>query len=643
MKTDVGANVRGEKHSWIAGVSPEGRPYLDARRIENANRTRAFLLGPRASRVDLPPRNMNVNVMPGVSTAQGGRADETYVRFLNDLRIQTLKLGTADVERGLMKGNGIVGDLTQLLTLAGFPMSPTPAPDPFNSYRVTAKGFFNPRHEAIAHELADCMLGSWNPTHGYRVARVSTAGFPTFTFEIEKKLMMAENSLRQIERIGSLYDKGDLERLWTDHNIVTAYYATYRFQADSAPWNSETSQFEPKPRASYGFEWATTPSTEPRMADKTIVAKAPVFAQRVRLAYGLPGVPNYNIGCLMSGFRDSYLKEFAATWVTKGAADLEESIRGWHVVGVDVKQFDSTFPEHLLSFFLHRIGDRFPALRSLLLTTQFAPTFSASRGRTEPPFWTGDPLDISTFGCSLGLPSGVAYNPDAGKFGGTFQALILMDDLVGGVLGNVATILRGQHPTMGLKNSADDMLFKFKDEKHAIALHKQLGDPTHVSHKTEYFKLDTEDYITYLGNAIYEIGRADYLVEPSINSMEVNWFCPERSAGSSFRPYPGTGWFAREEAFSKSRMYGDVAAIRDRVFRHYYGHYPSDLMRPLAKDEAARLGTLSAADLRLLEKPERLFYTSDAEESNVMAGALSAVVPASFIIETLQHLERKTT
>lgn len=636
--TPWGATLSGEKHSWVMGVTDEGRPYLDPTRVEIARKTRSFLLGPREPRVDLPPRDMSVAIMPGISTSSGGLPDEGYLRFLNDLRIQVLKLGTADIDRGLMTSSGIVGDLTQLLTLAGFPMKPTPAPDPFNGYRVVAKAFKNERHRLIARELADCMLGSWNPLKGYRIARVSTMGFPDFNFKIDRKLTVASNVMRQAASVCALYDKGDLEGLWTRHDIVTAYYATYRLQADSSPKNEDTGLFEPKTRASYGLRWATTAMMDPPMADKTINSKYPAFRQRVRLAYGLPGRINYMIGGLMSGFRDSYLEKYAATWVTKGPEDLQESIQGWHIMGVDVKQFDSTYPEFLLAFFLDEIARRFPAMRSLLQATQFAPTFTARRGPSEPAFWTGDPLDPTTFGCSLGLPSGVAYNPDAGKFGGTLQALLLIDDLIGDVLGNVDVILKGQHPEVGLKNSADDMLFKFKDPDKARALHEQLGDPKHPSHEDEYFALAPEDYVTYLGNAIYVEQGTTYRVEPSINSVLVNWFVPERAAGSAFRPYPGTGWFAREQHFAKSRMYEQVAEIRDRTVRHYYGVDPNDMMRPIAQAEASRLGSLNAADMRLMEKPERLFYTTDADEGQFMADTLSAVVPPGFIIDCLQSL-----
>jgi len=632
--------LQGEKHSWIVGRTDEGRPFMDPLRVEKASRTRSFLLGPREPRVDLPPRDMSVAIMPGISTSSGGRPDDLYVRFLNDLRIQTLKLGTADVERGLMTSSGIVGDLTQLLTLAGFPMRPTPAPDPFNGYRVAAHRFKNDRHRAIATELADCMLGSWNPQKGYRVARVSTMGFPDFSFKIDRKLMAASNIMRQAATICGLYSAGKLEELWTKYDVVTAYYATYRLQADSSPKNPDTSFFEPKSRPSFGLGWATSPAEDPPLADKTISSKFPVFRQRVRLAYGLPGRINYMIGGLMSGFRDVYLDKYAATWVTKGPGDLQESLQGWSIMGVDVKQFDSTYPEFLLTFFLEQIARRFPAMRSLLLATQFAPTFTARRGPSEPAFWTGDPLDATTFGCSLGLPSGVAYNPDAGKFGGTLQALLLMDDLVGDVLGNVDTILRGQHPSMGLKNSADDMLFKFKDPAVARTLHEQLSDASHSSHKDEYFALAPEDYVTYLGNAIYEEQPGFYRVEPSINSLLVNWFVPERAAGSAFRPYPGTGWFARESHFAQSRMYGQVSEIRDRAFRHYFGSDPHDLMKPIAQNEASRLGSLNAADLRLIEKPERLFYTTDADEGEFIADTLSATIPPGFIVECLQHLHQ---
>merc|ERR1711974_186711 len=125
-------------------------------------------------------------------------------------------------------------------------------------------------------------------------------------------------------------------------DIVLAYYATYRMQADRAS-EDDTGRLLPKDRPHYGYQWVTSPLEETPIASRTIdAAHLPAFRQRVRLAFGLPGSVNYLIGAMMTGFRDQYLETYHKTWVTKGSDHLQSSLQGWHIVGVDVTAFDST-------------------------------------------------------------------------------------------------------------------------------------------------------------------------------------------------------------------------------------------------------------------------------------------------------------
>jgi hypothetical protein len=418
--------------------------------------------------------------------------------------------------------------------------------------------------------------------------------------------------------------------------MVFGYMATYRMQADRAEMRD--GRLLPKDRPHYGWQWATTSMVDTPMASRTITGTdLPAFRQRVRLAYGLPGPINYLLGSIMSGFRDRYLDNFGATWTTRGPDALQSSLQGWHVVGVDVANFDSTAPRFLMHFFLDGIAERFPSVGSLLKLALHAPVFTPAQSKDHPPFWTGDPFDVRTFQTCTGLPSGVAFNPDMGKFMGTLQALTIIDDMYGGVVGQVEEILSHRHPEYMLKNSGDDMLIGFSDPSRSSELFAALDDPEHAIAKGRYFVLETEDPITYLGNAVYSTGPGQYAVEPSINSVAVNWFVPERSASSNFRQFPGIGWFMREQHFANSRMYPAVASIRDRVYKHYFGEDPTDYMRPFYHHEAATMGTLNESDLALVEKPERLHYTDAAAHSNVMADVLSAKVPADHIRRALQH------
>ncbi len=623
----------GTNHPWASGTSEKGRVYFDAAKLSKASSDLRFLLGSRASRSQEIPRDRAVVIMPGnpgIVTAIDGQPNPIFVKFMNELKVQVEQLGIAETKGGLMTTDGLPGDLSRLLTLSGFPMQPMTSPDSFNDYRTQASSFHNAEHETIAAELLDAMTENWDPVHGYRIARVSTAGFPSFTFDVAEKMRMALHSLDAVSAIGKACDSGDLDLLWRNHDIILAYYSTYRMQADRA--NKVNGRLLPKDRPHYGWNWATSPLTETPIANRLISGSDhPAFRQRVRLAYGLPGTSNYLIGCLMSGFRDHYLSEYGKTWTTRGPDELRDTLQGWNVVGVDVANFDSTAPRFLMHYFLDGIANKFPALRNFLKMTLHAPVFTPAQGKEDPSFWTGNPFDISTFMTNTGLPSGVSYNPDLGKFMGTFQALCIIHDLHGGVIGNVREILRHEHPEFMLKNSGDDMLIGFADQERSASLFKILGDEEHALHDTRYFVFEVEDPITYLGNAVYQDSPGRYLVEPTINSMLVNWFAPERSAGSNFRQFPGIGWFMREQHFSKSRMYRAVATLRDRVYRHYFQEDPTDYMRPAFLQESNQLGTLSDDDMALIEKPERLYYTDVGTRSSTIADIMSAKVPADAI------------
>lgn len=638
-----------EKHRWFAGRTPEGRAILSRKEVDLASDRNAFLLGTRLQRSNDMPRDKGVVVFPAspytdpiITADKQGRPNANYVRFLNHLRNMVEDLGMAELDHGAMVSEGLPGDLTRLLTLAGFPGQPMTAPDVFNDYRAKPiTDFLDVDHLAIATELRDAMLGEWEPKYGYRIARESTAGFPYWTFDVDAKLRIAYESMERMSHIGSLADKGQLSELYSSTSILLAYYATYRLQQDGAQVHDDGS-LTPKQRPVYGVDYSTGRVNDVPMAEKGIAGlRDPAFRQRVRLAYGMGGGPNYPTGALMSGFRDVYLDEYAPTWVTRGADDLASSISGWYVVGVDVEQFDSTLLMWQIHFFLDGIAEKFPAFGSLLRLMAHAPVFTPRQGPNSPGFWTGDPLDVTTFASSVGLASGVAFNPDVGKFVGTLQGLIILHELFGGVVGRVKEILKHHHPDFALKNMGDDMLFKLRTEEARDILHDALRDTKHPVHARSYLKFGLESPITYLGWALYAEGRGLWRVEPAIGSVLVNWLSPERGAGSSFRQYPALGWFMREEHFRKSRMYEPVAAIRDKLLRHYFGLVPDDAFAQQYLEEKSLLGGLNEADLALLAKPERMHYTNDAQHSAVMIDVLSASIPAMDIIRYLQPLMRK--
>lgn len=629
-------------HPWVAGQSAEGRPYLSAAKLEKAALAQEGLLGPRINRANEMPRDRAVIIypgQPGIVTRNKGEPNERFITFVHHLRNEVEALGLAETEMGMMTTDGLPGDLTRMLTLSGSPMKPMTSPDPFNSYRTIASAFHTEEHEAIARELASCMLDDWEPQNGYMIARDSTMGFDNFSFDMEDKMNAAINSLERAEYICNTVSKGKFAELYGSTGIVMAYYATYRMQADGSTVD-QNGKLSPKPRPRYGYDWATQPMVDIPIADRIIEGiRLPMFRQRVRIAYGLAGKINYLLGCVFSGFRDCYLKTFSPTWVTRGPDDLASKLQGWHIVGMDVSGFDTTFPGFLAHYFLNHAADHFPLFRDVFKYALHAPVFTPRQGKQDPGFWTGNPMDPETFRTNVGLPSGVAFNPDLGKFGGTLQGLVILHELFGGVLGNVRQILRHEHPEFMLKNMGDDMLIGCRSEAMQTLVYEALGDAKHEVHSRSYFKFEVESPITYLGWAVYRAGRGMYTVEPNINSMLINWNAPERSAGSNFRKFPGIGWYAREEHFQKSRMYGVVSEIRDKVFKHYFGSVPAEMLEAQYRAEKAHLGDLSEEDFLLMEKPERLHFTDVTQVSSKIIDLHARKVPPSIIDKNLRRFK----
>jgi len=617
------------RHSW-SKVDQSGRHILDREKVRRGTEKSLSLLGPRRNFSMMPPVDRAVEIFPGISTRTSMEPSVPYARFLLDLRFKLEEnIGLAEQEKGVLTTNGLVGDLSRLQTLAGHGMRPDPTPDYDNRYRAP-ESWVKPRHREIFIEVLKAMFGEWDPTTPYRIQKKSSSVFPRFTTDMDYKLGIAREGLRNFGEIKKKVRNRQLPDLYTDHQWIFAHSATHRDQADRVT-RDEDGTFRPKDRVVYGQKWLFGEADKPAIASRYIDDFAPpVFRTRKRLAYGHCGPVNYVMGMIMSGYRDVYLGRYGATWVTR-PGDLAHFANGHEVVGVDVSQFDQQYPLFVVREFCEFIADRWgDEVATVFWWMWTCPTFVKAQSKIDPEIWLGDPFNLDTFGASVGLPSGIANNPDMGKLWGTSVGLILMDEAFGDVLEvGVPTILCHKW-TRALKNSADDMVFGLLPGDRPSFDQALTSDAV-----SAYLTLEPEEPISYLGRVLTQSGTRTYSEIPNVNSYVVNWFVPERSFGANFREYAAAGWYFRKAAYEDSPAFRTVEQWTEKVFAEHFGTSVNSLISRMAEDQRQLLGLLTADDFELLTSPEKMFYSNLANSGVTAAAILSETIHSDEIREWL--------
>lgn len=550
--------------------------------------------------------------------------DSRTLKMLAELATKlTTALPSKVTANGTVGANAVAGDFYQLLTVAGYGMNPISVP-PVSNSRIRAElgltdAFTSDRHRRIAGELLRLMLTQPKPAK-VSIRREASTGAPDYVNDVTKKKTELRAALENLDDFLGLVEADALKELFVRYNAPIVQTIGERTQADKVI--SEGGRFKSKDREVNDELAARTGLKEGRRfpADKRIIIDGQEvighFAGRRRTVFGMSFVPNYVVATFFSAFRAHYLEEYAFTWKHRTPDSILDKMRQYKfLAGFDVKQFDQTVPTFLIDFFcteLKKYADpRLAKLVRLMFAAPYIVPYPWIAGTSEEPFnplFGEDPFNTASFIHELGLPSGISCNPDFGKFAMVTQYLCICDDYFHDVLEvGIDVILRGEHARYALLNMGDD----------CVLLTNDSGFHTHVAtaeYHAQYFAVEEESPISFLGNVPYTDDRGQLQLAPNIASFFVNWLVPEHGVDNHRRKnFWAVGDRERRQHYARAPGYPEAYSIYEEMFIKYWGRTPSSITNEYY-DSQRKLGSLSFIDALVLQNPDYLQYRFDEKE-----------------------------
>lgn len=535
-----------------------------------------------------------------------------------------------DEDTGLSGPSAITGDFHAILTVSGSYMNPMTVPLYDNSILQEelnlASGFLSSRHQRIWEELFDFMFKTFVPAPvSFRKAATAGLAHPTSNIAVKKDLFV--RVAKQVPAIAGAIRANRLAELYERTGFVNATVCGVRAQADTVTMNNGVAASKPRKVNDelYARSGGRDKNGRRFDADKTVIFNGMQipghFAMRRRTVYASPGWLNYFVTGLLAPVRAYYLDQGAFTWKHRTQTEIKEKLQKFQqFVGVDVSQFDQSVQKWIIDWMLDRwrtvyTDDAVTLIEALMYSPFVQPDPRVyNRSDVEPePLFFGNPMDSTTWNVCVGLPSGVAPNPDIGKFVNTAAMLCLIDDYSGDILETgIAKFLRGEHPTFGLLNMGDDGILCFNDPAFEPWFNSKAADITF------YVRIAKEEGVAFLGNIPYYDLENTLQVAPDLVTFARNWLSPERGlpkpnenpSGRTARTFASSiGWFARVQHYQTAPRFSEMWQIWERRHRQVFGEtlesrfvYWRDHMK------LPSLDTLQDADKLFLLDPSKIYY-----------------------------------
>lgn len=558
--------------------------------------------------------------------------DPQYLHYTELLDRDWTEACPVDIDEvsGLAGPSAVTGEFHAVRTVSGTRMNPMTVPLYDNSVLQEelnlADSFLSDRHRRIWEELFDFMFRTVVPAPvSFRKAATAGLSHPTSSIAVKKDLFV--RVAKTAPAIAAAFRANRLEQLFRDTGFANATVCGVREQADSVLMDDGHPRSKDRKVNDEEYARAGGRGDKGRRfnADKTVrIDGRPIeghFAMRRRTVYASPGWLNYFVTGLLAPVRAYYLNQGAFTWKHRTPEEIKEKLQRFSFfVGVDVSQFDQSVQKWMLDWLLERwrlvyTDDAVDIMTALLYSPFVVPdprVYAKDDVQPEPIFF-GNPMDSTTWNVSVGLPSGVAMNPDVGKFINTATALCLLDDYTGDILEvGVAKFLRGEHPMVGLLNMGDDGIIMFNDGAFRDWFTTKVKDLKY------YLRIAMEEGVAFLGNIPYHDAAGELYVAPDVVTFTRNWLAPERGlprpqeypTGRTARTFAASiGWFARVQHYQSAPRFSVVWQIWERRHREIFGEslesrfvYWRDHMK------LPSLDTLTDSDKLFLLDPSKIYY-----------------------------------
>lgn len=587
-------------------------------------------------------------ISPGVLSV-----DPRKLAFVREFADQIAKEDPAQLTpSGFATERGVIGDLRPLDACSGVKMEPANTPtidvDSVLRTRGLSTSWAKPQHKLIYRLLHRMMFGKHKRGTGYHIARDSSTSNPFFVYSMYSKQQTAQGVLRSFGDILAGVEKGDWVGLANRREkILFMHHTVERAQAESSDKERKvqvlTNEHDPPDK----WKW------EQRIADKRGPLRRfgvtdPRFgAMRIRTAYGSPFATNVGLACVLAGIRAAYYDAYGYTFhhTTRQDKYAKLADAGWdNVVAVDVEQMDQTFPPFLLDAFADWMGDYMDPriglmMRRLIHAPYFRPpvTFGGTGLLVGNPFALSDRIQ-------LGLPSGIACNPECGKFGVTGALLCMLHDHFGILSGDERAVeveldrlLKGQHEMFSIQDSADDAVIATRTAELRARLEAILNAPG----ASPYFGLAIEKGGKFLGDLLRADAAGKLLMPvPDIRTFFINRLSAEHGIRHAFRIHWAWGALAAMEHYRQAGpVFNDWFRVFEDLWRLHFGDIPHLFQ---AARMATRLldppgwDTADPKTLAVLFEPSRLFHRYlPSEIDPTLLATLTAEIPGTLIDETL--------
>lgn len=606
-------------------------------------------------------------ILPGLHSL-----DPQVILFKYNLTKAANKIAPLQILPGHFAGpNAVPSDFSKLITaMPNYGMNPLTIPLVDNFLARKEVGLERrdlTKRELLIHKLVfKAMHSTSDYTRDLMLRKEASMMMPTFETDPLTKRKIVEGTIKIVDQLLDLFIKGRLDELAKQFGFVVCLATLTRSQPDKVELD-DLGIVKMKERSVADKEYALSGGEKgersPASKDVLINGVKSRYSQasRERTAYGAAGIVNMLIAALYTPYR-VYQDLYAFTLKHRTPAEKKAKVQRYNFsVGVDVHQHDQMIAEEIVDLYCELLYTAFdPRVAVLIESLMRAPVYvpQPDANSDDPGFWLGNPLDPSSFVMKAGLYSGIANNPDFGKWNMISTYLCEIDLITKDVIEvGVEKILRGEHEGYGLLDMTDDALYLFQKQSHAAAMNARLEsmstpEGTRASGAFMH-RIEVETPKVFLGDVFY-IRDNQIEVAPSPVSYLVNFWCPEYPC--DVRPYWPIGWEARQLHYSTTPLYGDLYNLQEKMFYdHFNVHLPSvinrgkeqmqkrvlELERVRSQREPDLLGhisQLSAEDRLYLMNPDVIHYKVNPSDLSDIIKESMVKISGQFIGEHLSHL-----
>lgn len=548
------------------------------------------------------------------------------------------------LQSGFAGPTSVPGDFYGLLNVSGYGMDPLPIPISNNAQLIKSENLASEMRDSdrpFFRELVRLFFGHAVPAN-LHIRKQASTGFPFFTTDNQYKKLATLKALHNIDDFlsAAVGDRAGLKYGLNEYHSLYLYAIQERQQPN--PIINKDGVFSSKPRtaatekAAREGSYAGQTTADMGFYDHNGNLVPNHFAMRRRDVFGGNGIINYVLTAIIGCFRDVYLNRFAFTYKTRDRHDKQAKAAKYaYIVGSDVKTMDKMIPQWFTEEVFKELANYLDERVIEMMRRKFqAPYVVPPPWRKTPegynPLFGGDPLDPANFKQHVGLPSGIAFNPDWGKLWMTFVYVVLYKD-IGAIFtpGDVEPLLSGKNRDHALLDMSDDAAFLTNSATVASRLKKP---------NSPYAVLEVETPVIFLGDVFCEVeGRKE--VYPNPITYVVNALAREDSVDREGPVAWAEGVMARFQVYSANPIFRDMNAIYEEEFRKHVGINPFLIARTLAKRQR-----FNDVDAMVRMAPAVLHYKVDPKDvSPAVLDELVATIPASDFFGHIKHLFKVPT